>query len=274
MQEQEAIAGRIQILMMEKTELLKLNKRVRRNSGDLERPDTDDTDSQFSYSDAAISPKDENTNESLSLNTNHSPSIKSSTKLAKQLVQETLMDEGLRVAKEIVESSKDEVSPRPPESVAFHPGHSYDAIYNRTSPHQRLPPGSHGGIHHHASPVHHLARPPSEGSSYGEREREREREAYSAGRVIATSGASIIAVTNPALSMSPYSNLPPSTLPVFTSSCPSRSTSAESPSAMQLSTDSSPSSSSISALMTLSQNAGRAPIKLEPASPTASLKQE
>ena len=168
---------------------------------------------------------------------------------------------------------KDEESPRPPEGVPFHSSagpHPYDLIYSRTSPQTRQP--SQGAHHHLSSPVQHLARPPSEGSSYSGAESQ----SFPAGRVIAQSGASIIAVTNPALSMSPYSNMSPSTVPAFTSSGQnqSRSTSAESTSAMQLSSESSPSSSSISALMTLSQNAGRAPIKLEPSSPTMSLKQE
>ncbi|XP_022241356.1 NGFI-A-binding protein homolog isoform X8 [Limulus polyphemus] len=93
------------------------------NCSESEKIDTDDTDSQFSaYSNTSSPPMSQEVNDSTSLDFNHSitttdmfsamrmmsTSKKTNAQITKQLVQETLMDEGLRVVKELANQIKDE----------------------------------------------------------------------------------------------------------------------------------------------------------------------
>ncbi|XP_076324566.1 NGFI-A-binding protein homolog isoform X6 [Tachypleus tridentatus] len=92
------------------------------NCSESEKVDTDDTDSQFSaYSNTSSPPMSQEVNDSTSLDFSHSvttdmfnamrmvsTSKKTNAQITKQLVQETLMDEGLRVVKELANQIKDE----------------------------------------------------------------------------------------------------------------------------------------------------------------------
>ncbi|XP_022241351.1 NGFI-A-binding protein 1-like isoform X3 [Limulus polyphemus] len=122
-------------LINEQSELNKQLKRLDRylssrkgyghlsNCSESEKIDTDDTDSQFSaYSNTSSPPMSQEVNDSTSLDFNHSitttdmfsamrmmsTSKKTNAQITKQLVQETLMDEGLRVVKELANQIKDE----------------------------------------------------------------------------------------------------------------------------------------------------------------------
>ncbi|XP_076338153.1 uncharacterized protein LOC143240121 isoform X8 [Tachypleus tridentatus] len=135
-------------LINEKSELNKQLKRLERysysgrgyghlsNCSESEKLDTDDTDSQFSaYSNTSSPPMNQETNDSPSLDFNHSlPTAdmfsamktvstgrKTNAQITKQLVQETLMDEGLRVVKEFANQIKDENNSSVPHSkVGLH----------------------------------------------------------------------------------------------------------------------------------------------------------
>ncbi|XP_022246862.1 NGFI-A-binding protein 1-like isoform X2 [Limulus polyphemus] len=122
-------------LINEQSELNKQLKRLERysfsgrgcerlsNWSESEKVDTDDTDSQFSaYSNTSSPPLGQEAHEPPSLDINHSfpttdmfsamrmvsNSKKTNAQITKQLVQETLMDEGLRVVKELANQIKDE----------------------------------------------------------------------------------------------------------------------------------------------------------------------
>ncbi|XP_076324562.1 NGFI-A-binding protein 1-like isoform X2 [Tachypleus tridentatus] len=121
-------------LINEQSELNKQLKRLDRylssrksyghlsNCSESEKVDTDDTDSQFSaYSNTSSPPMSQEVNDSTSLDFSHSvttdmfnamrmvsTSKKTNAQITKQLVQETLMDEGLRVVKELANQIKDE----------------------------------------------------------------------------------------------------------------------------------------------------------------------
>ncbi|XP_022249156.1 NGFI-A-binding protein 1-like isoform X6 [Limulus polyphemus] len=130
-------------LINEQSELNKQLKRLERfsysgrgyghlsNCSESEKLDTDDTDSQFSaYSNTSSPPMSQETNDSPSLDFNHSlptadmfsamkmvsTSRKTNAQITKQLVQETLMDEGLRVVKELANQIKDENNSSVPHS--------------------------------------------------------------------------------------------------------------------------------------------------------------
>ncbi|XP_069688585.1 NGFI-A-binding protein homolog isoform X1 [Periplaneta americana] len=167
-QQLELLQGKQTQLLMEQSDLMKQQqphstpryyRRGRMSSCfDSERPDTDDTDSQFSFSNAS-SPSQEVGDSRDSTATrdgvtegNGTVDVKggrSPCKISKQLVQDTLLDEGLRVVKELVASQNKDSSTGSDNSYC-------DSYHNENKV-----------------------------------------------QVIASSGGNIIAVANPALSMSP-----------------------------------------------------------------------
>ncbi|XP_066992843.2 NGFI-A-binding protein homolog [Anabrus simplex] len=165
-QQIELIQSKQSQLVMEQSDLLSrphpLSRHYRRSGRtsscfDSERPDTDDTDSQLSFSntsspsqevgDSRDSGRDPEGNGISEIKSSRSP-----CKISKQLVHDTLLDEGLRVVKEMVASQSKESSS-------------------------------------------------SEAGSLGTSSHDSFRD--SKVQVIASSGGNIIAVANPALSMSP-----------------------------------------------------------------------
>ncbi|CAM1314400.1 Uncharacterised protein g6536 [Pycnogonum litorale] len=118
---------------------------------DVEKPDTDDTDSQFSCSNAS-SPSHDN-QDSSSQDANHQmndvfkASRKANAQITKQLVQETLMDEGLRVVKELASQIKDnaENGGGNVPSTVNHQQHDVNSPFNSRYPNQTSPsPLTHG----------------------------------------------------------------------------------------------------------------------------------
>ncbi|XP_023724637.1 NGFI-A-binding protein homolog isoform X2 [Cryptotermes secundus] len=127
-QQLELLQGKQTQLLMEQSDLMKQQphssaryyRRGRASSCfDSERPDTDDTDSQFSFSNTS-SPSQEVGDSRDSTATRDGTSEgngvldvkggRSPCKISKQLVQDTLLDEGLRVVKELVASQNKDSS--------------------------------------------------------------------------------------------------------------------------------------------------------------------
>ncbi|XP_022250261.1 NGFI-A-binding protein homolog isoform X2 [Limulus polyphemus] len=134
-QQLEQLSTQQMQLINEQSELNKQLKRLERyslggrgyghisNCSESEKLDTDDTDSQFSaYSNTSSPPLSQEAQDNPSLDFNNSlpttdmfntmrmvsSSKKTNAQITKQLVQETLMDEGLRVVKELANQIKDE----------------------------------------------------------------------------------------------------------------------------------------------------------------------
>ncbi|XP_065346410.1 NGFI-A-binding protein homolog isoform X2 [Cloeon dipterum] len=130
---------------------------------------TDDTDSQLSYSNASSPSQD--VGDSRDSSTKESEEIRLRKGISKQLVQETLLDEGLRVVKEL---------------VASHNKSRFDDCSDRTTP-----------------PHAHSNRPPSSRTNHRLTHAFENYYDENKVQVISASGTNIIAVANPALSMSP-----------------------------------------------------------------------
>ncbi|XP_076366803.1 NGFI-A-binding protein 1-like isoform X2 [Tachypleus tridentatus] len=134
-QQLEQLSTQQMQLINEQSELNKQLRRLERyslggrgyghisNCSESEKLDTDDTDSQFSaYSNTSSPPLAQDTQDNPPLDFNSSLSTtdmfntmrmvssskKTNAQITKQLVQETLMDEGLRVVKELASQIKDE----------------------------------------------------------------------------------------------------------------------------------------------------------------------
>uniref|UniRef100_T1IVT0 NAB co-repressor domain-containing protein n=1 Tax=Strigamia maritima TaxID=126957 RepID=T1IVT0_STRMM len=126
--------------MTEQSELMKRHRQPRYYGGkgngrisscsDPDRPDTDDTDSQFSYSNASSPSQDVHDSSSQDYSTGQTGELKmqdmfglkvstkkTNAQLTKQLMQETLMDEGLRVVKELSNQIKEQPDGLPVSSA-------------------------------------------------------------------------------------------------------------------------------------------------------------
>lgn len=145
-QQLEQLNGQHVQLMAEQSELIKRQRHQRCYSkgngrmsscSDPERPDTDDTDSQYSFSNTSSPSQDvhDSSSQDYPLPTQTGelkvpmqvPDIfpmkggnkKSSAHITKQMMQETLMDEGLRVVKELSSQIKDEPDGLTPMSLSM-----------------------------------------------------------------------------------------------------------------------------------------------------------
>ncbi|XP_059475469.1 NGFI-A-binding protein homolog isoform X2 [Neocloeon triangulifer] len=140
---------------------------------------TDDTDSQLSYSNASSPSQD--VGDSRDSSTKEGEENRLRKGISKQLVQETLLDEGLRVVKEMVAN--------------HNKGGRFDDCGDRTSP-----PHAHTNHHHRPPSSRSNHRLPHAFENFYDENKVQVGFAF---QVISASGTNIIAVANPALSMSP-----------------------------------------------------------------------
>nr|XP_045623064.1 NGFI-A-binding protein homolog [Procambarus clarkii] len=169
----DALQSRHSQLTLEQNELLKAQRKAKSDRVSVcseERERGEDSDSQFSYSGAS------------------SPS--------QQLVQDTLVDEGLRVVKESLNQQKDQVS-RPQDSSS----------YQRNSQQQQQQQDGPAGKHNSAggAPTVPVSAAPSAnapGRLVSPPTTYSEMFSYPENKVLSSSQGNIIAVANPALSMS------------------------------------------------------------------------
>ncbi|XP_042234418.1 NGFI-A-binding protein homolog [Homarus americanus] len=174
----DALQSRHSQLTLEQNELLKAQRKAKSDRVSVcseERERGEDSDSQFSYSGAS------------------SPS----QSYLQQLVQDTLVDEGLRVVKESLNQQKDPVSGSRPQDSSTYPRAPQQAQQQQQQQQQDGAAGKHNSTVPVSTPTStasgRLVSPPTTYS---------EMFSYPENKVLSSSQGNIIAVTNPALAMS------------------------------------------------------------------------